>query len=349
MGRDMRAAQRELFDRFDLSCELAGRPMPEAGRTRFVSADSGLARDRLKRLVCRSVQRFTPHTSLLYLDSEDTGRFLVSLGLRDESMNTLEGYPRAAVDSGLFQVAILESKVMPSAGPDLIRDAVAWGSMDDIGYSGHPAVQLMELFPAIAAVELPSALSLEEVATLFWKVVVGHCEHGPSWIGSVLAEDLRSLGQVAVPGLPYGELCWAALSHDPRSLFLALYRCLEAAYAYDVASKLNAELGLTCTWQHTAQALGTYAGWRPQEERSLVKLLAKADSTDVESLAILLGSKKDDAWEGAGASIYQLRNGIVHYRPELKLVEIDRYDWQAVCATMSRIVVSVLSIVHRVK
>lgn len=347
MSRHMIAAQQELFDSLDQFCERAGTAMTLAGRKRYITASSELARERLKQLTCRGVQRFTPHSALLYLESENSGHFAVSVGLREESMDYLETYSPFAMDSGVFQVAILESRVVPNVEPDVVKDAIDWGAADSADYKGHPFIQVAQLFPAVAAVELPSPLGPQEVAALFWKIVVAHCRYGTSWIEEGLANELLTLGQVPVPGLPYGELCWAALSHDPRSLFLALYRCLEAAYAFDVANRVNSELGLTCPWQRTARVLGTQAGWRPHEENSLVELLTNADMADVETIAKSLNSQKDDVREGAGASIYRLRNAIVHYRPDSDLVEIDAYDWLDLCSALSRIVVSVLSVVHR--
>src|SRR5437868_13171482 len=51
------------------------------------------------------------------------------------------------------------------------------------------------------------------------------------------------------------DLCRSLFDADPAALFLALYRCLEALYAYSASTKLIGEFGLDRSWTEVAVAL----------------------------------------------------------------------------------------------
>lgn len=147
---------------------------------------------------------------------------------------------------------------------------------------------------------------------------------------------------MVVPSLPYRELARAVLDLDPRNLYMALYRCVEATYAYEKATKLANALSLTLAWDEVAAALDSEMGWHPPEAQSLNVALERANERDLEDICACLGVEiGNDLRVSAGRAIYRLRNSIVHYRPTYDSLEIESVDWNRLCNSMVTIALHV--------
>ena len=153
------------------------------------------------------------------------------------------------------------------------------------------------------------------------------CRQGASWIEQDLAYVLVSLTDLSIPSMPYAAICRSMFDTDPRTLFMALYRCIEATYAFESSRKVVDRLGPAIPWQELAAALEEEVGWHPQEASSLQVVLRHAMEKDLEELCACLGAEAGkDVQISAGRSLYALRNQVVHYRPGVRSIAIESMD-----------------------
>ena len=155
---------------------------------------------------------------------------------------------------------------------------------------------------------------------------------------------LVSLTDLNVPALPYAAIGESMFDADPRSLYMALYRCIEATYAFETSRRLVDDLKLSVPWVEMAEALANVAGWRPQEASSLNIVLRNALEQDLRDVCQCLNvSVGNDVAASAGKAIYSLRNRIVHYRPGTERVELESVAWNMLCHLLVRIVFHVFT------
>jgi hypothetical protein len=171
------------------------------------------------------------------------------------------------------------------------------------------------------------------------------CQKSGSWIDAELAEVIVALADVGIPFLPYEALCRSMFDFDPRSLFMALYRCIEATYAYESCRKLVNKLSLGTAWHELAAALESEVGWHPREAASLNLVLKYAHEGDLADICALLKlDAGDNLADSAGRAIYRMRNSFVHFRPGNKPPsDLDSMDWNRLCKLIAQIVFSVFS------
>jgi hypothetical protein len=165
------------------------------------------------------------------------------------------------------------------------------------------------------------------------------CQQGGSWIESDLADVLVTLTDLNVPALPYSAICRSMFDSDPRSLFMALYRCIEATYAFESSRRVVDRLGLQLQWQALAAALEEEVGWHPQEASSLNVVLRHAVEDDLLDLCDCLSVDVGrDLQASAGRALYSLRNHIVHFRPGIASPAVQEIDWKQLCRVLVGIV-----------
>lgn len=173
---------------------------------------------------------------------------------------------------------------------------------------------------------------------------IEECPSGESWIDDPLADELVTLADLNVSHFPYDVVCRSIFDWDPRSLYMALYRCLEATYAYESCRRLIASLGLDKDWHELAAALDAEVGWHPQEAASLNLVLQYALKDDLQAVCDCLGVVDGaDLCVKAGRAIYRLRNRIVHYSSQAGGFGLDVADWNELCHRMVGIVFHVFS------
>ncbi len=338
MARSMIVANHALFSHLDEHCARRGEPIPSAGADRWVRGDT-VAEDWLKHLKLRETLRFGRRRFLTWLSCGDSS-VICLVGFEFEV--DIEELASCESNAGISVFLLSELKPLPTATPAQIRNIVEVGSRSEPGYTGHDPESLEGLFPSIWTFEPTGVLDDESAARLFLIVCINECRNGESWIGDELAADLVSLAHLSLGRFPYGALCRSIFDSDPRALYMALYRCLEATYAYESCRKLISALGLSQDWYRLASALDEEVGWHPQHAASLNLVLRYAVEGDLRTLCDRL--HEDEGAElnvRAGRAIYRLRNGIVHYTTRPGDIQLTYDDWNGVCRAMVGIVVHV--------
>lgn len=239
-----------------------------------------------------------------------------------------------------FDVCLLaELSVSPSVAAAKVFDVVAAGSLDENpAYRGHDNDQVMTLFPRLRVYESVDPVRDDIVWSVFLGICADESRHGGSWIESELADSLSILAQSNIESLPYQELCRSTLDLDPRSLYMSLYRCIEATYAHDKASRLKASLSVEHSWNEIAAVLENEMSWRPLEAESLNAVLRYAQNEDLidvcQCLDVDLEKDLKNLSSLAGKAIYKLRNQIVHYRPAHIPLNFESTDWNRLCKAL---------------
>jgi hypothetical protein len=333
----MKAAQQAIFGALDGYCAAATEPVSNAGAARWIngsSADSAFLAD----AKFSDLFRLTPRRLMARMDY-DGRTYFSTLGFTGAAApaNLTEG----EATPGLVSVVLAESLPRPVGTPFQVKDAVELSdARQDPSYDGHDCAAIADLFAPIRVFE-GDAVEAAETWRAYFEICLGELSEMDTWIEPSTASALTKLTDLSALGLPYQTLCRSLFDADPAALFLALYRCLEALYAYTASVKLAAALGFAGPWQDVAIALEREIGWRPREEDSLAGLFAKCDPELLNELFDCIGEDRPEAATAvtsAARRIYKLRNSLVHYRPIHHTIEHRGIDWNELCVTLSLII-----------
>lgn len=296
--------------------------------------------------------RFGRHQAAALLNTP-SGAVLVVAGFEAEEIPPSTHVREVEVTPGLAVAAIVDLDVAPRASPAKILNVVAVAAMGDPpDYSGHDVQDVLSLFPRIRIMEVDSEVeAAENFAANLLTVCAAEAAEGNGWIDESLAGDLVQLAEQRIAQLPYEFVVRATLDLNPQNLFLALYRCLEATYAYARASDLAKKLGLNShRWYEVAQALGDSLNWYPRHDQSLatVLVLPAVSGQDLRALATSLGKDPlgNNVAERVAEGIRDLRNSLVHYGPTSSTVSRSTDEWNGLCAPLASVVGSVFAFTY---
>lgn len=346
MARTMITANERLFQRLGEFCSSRGAPIAPAGGHRYVEGDDEsdliIKHLSLGRRVLFGSQRAAVHATL----GDDDFIILVGFDYLDEYLNR---YPEFGED--VQELACLPGHVVVTLSELAIRpersglEAQAFVEVADSttdSYEGHDVEELKRLFPRLSVFDCRFSLDENSFYQLVTKFAAAESAYGGGWISEALLVDLLALASISAKSFPYEAISRAVFDTDPRNLYLALYRCLEATYAYKTSEELAKALGLNIAWSELAVKLDQKLSWRPREASSLEVLLRHASETDLRKVVAAFGKEGgDDAARSAASSIYGLRNKIVHFGASLDSVDISDYDWNAVCCALVGVVYDV--------
>lgn len=347
MTRNMIQANARLFGHLYEFCGRRGEGISTRDETRYISSKAD-DKEFLKHTKVITSLQFGLHRALIWAKTHTGDDVLGTIGFEFELLSRTvyeADYPNG------FQVAIL-SDILPHPIESIyqIRNIIESGSANSGEYSGHDFDAISSLFPQVRAWKSNGPMDDQSIWKLFLMVSVNECQLGGSWIDDRLAEEIIALTELNTPSLPYKSLCRSVFDLDPRTLFMALYRCIEATYAYESCRRVAAKLSLDMQWQEIAKNLVSTIGWRPQEASSLQVILRYALEEDLVSLceSIKVEANADYA-ASAAVGIYNLRNRIVHYRPWEEAISIEEYDWNVICTQLVRIILNIYDQAYRIE
>ncbi|MEL5992464.1 hypothetical protein ACOKGD_11755 [Microbacterium phosphatis] len=272
-----------------------------------------------------------------------SGELLALAGFEADDLAPTAHIREIEVSPGLAVAMLEDLEVDPSAGPAAVVDVVAAGSKGAPDYPGHELELVAALYPRLTGLEIdPEAAGADYFHANVLAACARHGAHGNGWINAALSDELVLLAEQRITGLPYEFLIRAVLDLTPSSLFLALYRCLEATYAYTKASELAETLETGRSWIEVAQALGDTLNWYPRHDQALAAVLAlpPVNSDELAALAVSLGRDQgaDSLPTRVAAGVRELRNSLVHYGPTTRQVAILGDDWNGLCIPLARVV-----------
>ncbi len=337
MTRNRKVAISSVFDVLTDYASLRGsvvpQPPPPAYRTIYGDTEQVAI---LTRMTCSEYFRASAHVAMGIFEYNQE-RFVGVMGFDFEPDIAELGAVDVGAGAGI--VMYLEFDAVPKASPLTVVNIVSAQSSADDNYLGHDFESIRQLFPSLQLFEIaPSAISSSNWPLLL-RVAIGEAAQGGSWVGAALQQAVCDLADLQAPVFPYAALCRAIFDLDPRNLFMALYRCIEATYARDACEKLRTELGLRAPWYELAVKLDRSLGWRAAEAASINTTLINAAEDDLRAICDLLAAEiKDDLSVAAGRAIYRLRNKIVHFRASDDQNYAADIDWDLVCKHMAYVV-----------
>lgn len=337
MSRTMTLVQSAFFDGLGEYCDARGEPIASPGVRYIEGTDE--TDDDLQRLIIKQRVQFGRRRGLVHLAKDDE-HYLATVGFEFPEENaTVEPLE---LSSGFFAVLVTDLKIQPTASAVSVRNVVEVAALGDSGYEGHSLDALADLFPVMRLFRSREVIDAESVSQYLLSQCIAESEGGGSWIDSDFAQELRAIGTSGIQLLPYDALSRATFDLDPRSMFMALYRCLEATYAFESCRQLVSSLVIDKSWRELAIALDKELSWRPRESDSLETILKYASEDDLLDICRALKHNLGDSpARSAGKAIYTLRNRIVHFNASMESVSIESVEWNAVCAALSRIVLAV--------
>jgi hypothetical protein len=336
-SRNMIAANVTIFEAIDEYCRRRGDVLGTANHPRWINTTSQ-ERGALKHAKLTSKVSLSASIKLARFDLYNRIYFLTS-GL--DTLDVPNELQVEDINAGLVTAFLSELQPTPIASFAKVRDIVDVESKTTSQfYNGHRASAMAELYPRIQIFSA-HALGLDESLKVFFLLCLDDRRRTEQWIDADLAQNLRTIALLNPAALPYRILYGPLLEIDPASLFLALYRCLEAVYAYTHTKDLACQLHLAIPWTELAQTLEEVLAWYPREEPSLEALLYHSIPDDLDAVLDALKEAPDpNARKEAlvARRVYSLRNALVHYRPFHQSVSFERIDWNRLCEAMALLV-----------
>ncbi len=335
--------QKAIFSYLEAYGSRGGDPIDKPGADRWIAGDAEdcalLAGAEIK-----DVFKVSPRRTLARVNLRGTA-YLCGIGFAGDDLPT--GLSEVDLTPGLLATVLYEAQPTPVATPLEVGNIVGALSNADVGYVGHDFEVIASLFGAIT-VYAGEDLDPSETWRAYFEICVATAITDDTWLDADLASELIRLSELSGLGLPFQTLCRSVFDADPASMFLALYRCLEALYAYSASKELAEVFNLTIPWADIAAKIERSLGWRPKEADSLLSLLKFAREQDLEAVFTHLGEAKPDATvallpDVATRRIYELRNNLVHYRPIHHFFEFKNVRWNELSATIAKIIRSIYS------
>lgn len=338
MSRKKIEANQKIFAALDDICKSEDEPLSNSGIPRWIDSSDDKD-DFLTHSKIVSKIWFTPNKGALSFHYEDI-LYIFLIGFEDIDTNSItETLSETEISGGMATVALYESEIKPKGSIASIRNVIEVYDQRDSEYKGHRWEEIEEIYPKIMCFEAHD-IDKDEVEKAYYVLCISHLISTESWIDENISSQLLTLCRLNLNELPYKTLCRSIFDTDRSSLFLSLYRCVEAIYAFESAKKISNSLTLDHDWTEIAIALEDNLGWRPHEENSLSGLLKHSNEFTAEKILLSLGLKNEskDIINFAAKKVYKLRNALVHYRPAHQSLNFDEIDWTCLCSCMIDVV-----------
>jgi hypothetical protein len=344
MSRNKIDANTDVFRRLDEYCGRRGEPILNAGTARWIQTQKTDA-DREFLVYSSKVQELllSPTLRIGRFDHRNRSYFITAGFDFPEIPEELQ---EEDLTGGMLTAFLSEMTLRPVATPIEVREVVEVADNKAAGYDGHDCTQIASLFPLIQVVS-SEILADNNSSNIFLLLCLCDRRRYDHWIDEDLAAAIKGLSNLSTSAIPFDLLCRAVLDFDPSSLFLALYRCMEALYSREKTMALMNDLGIQKDWAVVAQSLESQLGWYPREEASLEDLLTHAKEADMNAAVSALNESVPEESKISSFTarrVYALRNGLVHYRSFRSLPYLSKIDWCRLCEAM----VSVVSDVYAV-
>ncbi|WP_458761933.1 hypothetical protein [Cupriavidus basilensis] len=340
-ARNMIEAHTRVFASLDKFCLERNDPVKNAGAARWTAVSGKVDKERLLFAELKLSLSFADSLKIGRFDLADTSFFCtVGLDLPEE----VDFLQEEDFGGGMLTAILDELAPLPVRSTSEIRNVV---EVEDKvltpDYKGHASSLIAMLFPEIRCFSVRN-LADEETQRVFFLLCLSAASRGTLWMNSQLRETLTLIAELSPVAIPYRTLCRSIFDTDPSALFMALYRCLEALYAYSHTTKLMGRLSIQEPWSNVAQILEETLSWRPREEQSLGTLLRYAVLDDLRAILVAMGenaSDEGDIVNRATKRIYNLRNSLVHYRPFHQSFQAEKVDWNRLCEATALLVLHV--------
>jgi hypothetical protein len=333
-------ANKSIFSSLDQFCLQSGDAIRNADKSRWIISNPS-TRVILKDAYITSLISFASTLKVARFD-HDSAAYFFTLGLDLAPSPPHNSLNEIDLDGSLLTLALAELQPRPVLSSISIRNVIeADDKESNSEYKGHDSAYIASLFPSIRCFEAIN-IPPDETQRIFFLFCLSDLSRANTWMETDLKDTFATLSELNPTTIPYKTLCRSVFDTDPSSVFLALYRCLEALYAHSHVTALSKELGISQSWDKVAEILEKNLRWHPREESSLVTLLREdtleTDLNEVLHAMSVTLQPNGDVFNVATKQIYQLRNSLVHYRPFHQQFDSHNVDWNRLCMAMCGLV-----------
>jgi len=289
-------------------------------------------------------RKITRQMRAVLFEHEDR-RFVAFFGFAsvDDMPNGLpEGLTEIELTPGTFGIAVTETDVMPRATASEIREMIEADFEGVEAYEGHDLQAIRELFPRILVVEANVDFTYtSDIDRVLGAMVSATYIDGPIALSEA---TLRAASQLFSSGseyIPYQNVLQGVLSIYWGGLFVDLYRCVEQLYAVPRLLDLTKVWASDRSIAELADLLDKRLTWRPREEESLAKVIAGCPPATAAKLVSAFGGKLEATSipaEIAARYVYNMRNGLVHFRGDTRIVQPVDEEWDQIVLAMIELV-----------
>lgn len=340
MAREMVGANAAIFRSLDDAVFSLGHHIPNSGSPRWISTNPE-ERGFLKDSKVRNIVKIGQSRSVLHLEYGGFS-FFATVGLSEKIR--LGNLIEIDTTSSQLTVVIFESDVKPNCGPlEIIQNIGGQDRNSDPNYVGHSPDLILPLFPLIRLFKLPGGV-VDDFWQAHFMICLEEAMATGSWIDQDLFRSLKTMSELDSAKIPYAVLCRSIFDHDRTSLFLALYRCLEALYSYAATASLVSSLGIQKDWKVVSKQLEIDLRWYPKEDAALQGLFQRVGMKELIDISnsLKIPQEPHDTLSGRAArAVYDVRNKSVHFRPFHQDTDFDLIDWSKLCTALSCVVLDV--------
>jgi len=340
MAREMVGANAAIFQTLDDAVSSLGHHIPNSGSPRWISTNPN-ERGFLKDSKVLNIVKIGQNRSVLHLEYGGFS-FFSTVGFSEKI--ELSHLTEIDTTSSQLTVILFEGNVKPNCGPlEIIQNIGGQDKNSDLGYTGHPPALVLPLYPLIRIFKFTGGV-IDDFWQAHFMLCLEEAMATGSWMDQELFRSLKTMSELDSAKIPYSVLCRSIFDHDRTSLFLALYRCLEALYSYAATASLVSSLGIQKDWKVVSKQLEIDLRWYPKEDAALQGLFQRAGLKELIDISNSLKIPQEplDTLSGRSArAIYDIRNKSVHFRPFHQGVDFDLIDWSKLCTALSCIVLDV--------
>lgn len=340
MARTMIDANTAIFRSLDDVVSGLGGAIPNSGSPRWI-ATSPNDRSFLKDSKVRDFVEIGLTRKVLHIEYQSCSYFF-TVGFSEK--NKAANFEEIDLNSSQLTLVLFEGKVKPIRGSlEIIQNVGGQDRNSDLNYEGHSPDLIYPLYPAIRLFK-----SSGGVVADFWQAHFMLCLEEAMTTGAWLSEDLFNslitMSELDAAKIPYAVLCRSIFDHDKASLFLALYRCLEALYSYSATASLVYNLGIKKDWKTVSKQLEIDLRWYPKEDTALQGLFKGVGLRDLRGISEALNIPTepiDTLSTRTARAVYDIRNKSVHFRPFHQDENFELIDWDKLCIVLSCIVLDI--------
>ncbi|MDB5586884.1 MAG: hypothetical protein JWP26_1854 [Devosia sp.] len=285
-------------------------------------------------------RKITRQMRAVLFEHEDR-RFVAFFGFAsvDDMPNGLpEGLTEIELTPGTFGISVTETEVMPRATAAEIRELIESEFEGVENYEGHELQAIRDLFPRILIVEASVDFTYtSDIDRVLGAMVAATYIDGPIALSEATLNAASELFSSGSEYIPYQNVLQGVLSIYWGGFFVDLYRCVEQLYAVPRLLDLTKDWSSSRSIAELADLLDKRLAWRPREEEALIRVIGGCPLATAKKLISAFGGKLEETSipaDIAARHVYNMRNGLVHFRGDTKIAQPTDDQWDQIILAM---------------
>jgi len=285
------------------------------------------------------LQQITRHVRGVQIEHEGA-RYFALLGLQNVDQLP-EGLSYSDLTPGLFAITVTEAKLVPSAGPLEIRQAVEESHSGEPSFDGIELDEVARLYPEIFIFSADNDYEFtSSLVRVLGALLAASYLDGPIELELKTLQDVQRLFESGSEHIPFENILQGLLSISWGGLFLELYRSVEQLFAVPRLIEITDDWPSSLPFSELANLLENHLSWRPKENDALAAIIrgCRLDVTSALGDAFCPHRKRPVDHQNMADDVYRLRNSLVHFRQSLRLEDTGDQRWNEMIRAMISLV-----------